>query len=52
MRKLMLFVSTAGTGYMYVTPQREGDARRRPRLRRYDPVAKRHVLFVLKTAHQ
>lgn len=45
MREIVQLVSSAGTGYAYVTTRNKRTARGKLELRKYDPVARRHVLF-------
>jgi large subunit ribosomal protein L33 len=42
-RELIRLVSTAGTGYFYTTSKKR--AREKLQLKKYDPVANKHVLF-------
>jgi len=44
-RPLVKLRSTAGTGYTYVTRKNRGNDPDRLVLRKYDPVARRHVDF-------
>lgn len=44
-RVLVKLRSTAGTGYMYVTKKNKVNNRERIELKKYDPVARQHVLF-------
>ncbi|AXI76669.1 50S ribosomal protein L33 [Peterkaempfera bronchialis] len=44
-RPIIKLRSTAGTGYMYVTRKNRRNDPDRLQLRKYDPVARRHVLF-------
>jgi len=37
--------STAGTGYTYITNKNKVNNRERIELRKYDPIARKHVLF-------
>jgi len=45
LRPLVTLRSTAGTGYTYVTRKNRRNDAARLRLRKYDPVARRHVEF-------
>ncbi|MCI1642837.1 MAG: 50S ribosomal protein L33 [Actinomyces sp.] len=45
-RPVITLESTAGTGYRYVTRKNRRNTPDRLRLRKYDPVARRHVEFV------
>lgn len=38
-------VSTAGTGYFYVTKKNPRNMTEKLELRKYDPVVRKHVLF-------
>jgi large subunit ribosomal protein L33 len=42
---LIKLVSTADTGYFYVTKKNTRTATGKLELRKYDPVARKHVLF-------
>jgi len=46
MREVIQLVSSAGTGYAYVTTRNKRTARGKLEIKKYDPVAQRHVLFV------
>ena len=48
MRELIQLVSTAGTGYAYVTSKNKRTAQGKLELKKYDPIAKKHVLFAEK----
>lgn len=48
MRDLIQLVSTAGTGYAYVTSKNKRTAHGKSELKKYDPIARKHVLFVEK----
>ncbi len=37
--------STAGTGYTYITRKSKANTRERLELKKFDPVAREHVLF-------
>ena len=45
LRPIVKLRSTAGTGYTYVTRKNRRNDPDRMRLRKYDPVARRHVEF-------
>jgi large subunit ribosomal protein L33 len=45
LRPVIKLRSTAGTGYTYVTRKNRRNDPDRLTLRKYDPVARRHVLF-------
>ena len=42
---LIKLESTAGTGYYYVTKKNPRNLTEKMELRKYDPVARKHVLF-------
>jgi large subunit ribosomal protein L33 len=44
-RPIIKLRSTAGTGYTYVTTKNKVNQRERIELKKYDPVARKHVLF-------
>lgn len=44
-RPIVKMRSTAGTGYMYVTRKNKINTRERLELKKYDPVAREHVIF-------
>ncbi len=44
-RPIIKLVSTAGTGYTYVTTKNRINQRDRITLNKYDPVVRRHVEF-------
>ncbi len=44
-RPVVKLRSTAGTGYMYVTRKNKVNTRERVELKKYDPVARKHVIF-------
>jgi large subunit ribosomal protein L33 len=48
MRDLIQLVSTAGTGYSYVTTKNKRTMTEKLTLKKYDPRAKKHVEFVEK----
>jgi large subunit ribosomal protein L33 len=48
MRDKIQLVSTAGTGYAYVTTKNKRTTQDKVELRKYDPIARKHVLFVEK----
>jgi large subunit ribosomal protein L33 len=48
MRELIQLVSTVGTGYAYVTSKNKRTSQGKLELKKYDPVARQHVLFVEK----
>ncbi len=48
MRDLIQLVSTAGTGYAYVTSKNKKTSQGKLELKKFDPVARKHVLFVEK----
>ena len=48
MREKIKLVSTAGTGYFYTTTKNKRKNPDKLELKKYDPVAKKHVKFVEK----
>ncbi len=44
-RPIIKLVSSAGTGYTYVTTKNRINQRERITLKKYDPVVRRHVEF-------
>jgi large subunit ribosomal protein L33 len=44
-RVIIKLVSTAGTGYIYTTTKNKRTTPERIELRKYDPVAREHLLF-------
>ena len=44
-RPVIKLKSTAGTGYTYVTNKNKVNSRERIELRKYDPIARKHVVF-------
>ena len=44
-RPIINLRSTAGTGYTYVTTKNKVNQRERIELKKYDPVARKHVIF-------
>ncbi|MDY7101820.1 MAG: 50S ribosomal protein L33 [Actinomycetota bacterium] len=44
-RPIIKLRSTAGTGYTYVTRKNRTNTRERIELKKYDPVARQHVIF-------
>ncbi|HJL44020.1 MAG TPA: 50S ribosomal protein L33 [Myxococcales bacterium LLY-WYZ-16_1] len=47
-RELIKLESTAGTGYFYVTSKNRRTMTKKLELKKYDPKARKHVLFVEK----
>jgi large subunit ribosomal protein L33 len=47
-RELIRLESTAGTGYFYVTSKNRRTATNKLELKKYDPRARKHVLFTEK----
>ncbi|MBL8678167.1 MAG: 50S ribosomal protein L33 [Myxococcales bacterium] len=45
MREMIRLVSSAGTGYTYYTTKNKRTTTNKIELMKYDPVAKKHVLF-------
>lgn len=48
MRDLIQLVSTAGTGYAYVTSKNKRTHPEKMEIKKYDPIARKHVKFVEK----
>jgi large subunit ribosomal protein L33 len=48
MRDVIQLVSTAGTGYAYVTTKNKRTMTGKLEIKKYDPVARKHVIFVEK----
>ena len=48
MRELVQLVSTAGTGYFYVTTKNKRTMTEKLKLKKYDPRARKHVEFIEK----
>ena len=48
MRDTIQLVSTAGTGYAYVTTKNKRTSPDKLEMKKYDPIVRRHVLFVEK----
>ena len=48
MREKIKLVSTAGTGYFYTTTKNRRNTPDKLRIKKYDPVAGKHVEFVEK----
>ena len=48
MRDTIQLVSTAGTGYAYVTTKNKRTTQEKIELKKYDPIARKHVVFVEK----
>jgi large subunit ribosomal protein L33 len=48
MRDVIQLVSTAGTGYAYVTTKNKRTMTGKLEMKKYDPIARKHVLFVEK----
>jgi large subunit ribosomal protein L33 len=48
MRDVIQLVSTVGTGYAYVTTKNKRTTAGKLEIKKYDPIARRHVLFVEK----
>ncbi len=45
MRDMIRLVSSAGTGFTYYTTKNKRTTTEKLRLRKYDPVARAHVIF-------
>lgn len=48
MRELIRLVSTAGTGYHYYTTKNKRTKPEKMKIKKFDPVARKHVEFVEK----
>lgn len=48
MRDTIQLVSTAGTGYAYVTTKNKRTSPDKLEMKKYDPIVRKHVLFVEK----
>ncbi len=48
MRDTIQLVSTAGTGYAYFTTKNKRTTPDKLQMKKYDPIARKHVLFVEK----
>jgi len=48
MRDTIQLVSTAGTGYSYVTTKNKRTTQGKLEIKKYDPILRKHVLFVEK----
>jgi len=48
-RTIVYLVSTAGTGHAYVTTRNRRTAQDKLQLRKYDPRARKHVLYEERT---
>lgn len=48
MRDVIQLVSTAGTGYAYVTTKNKRTMTGKLEIKKYDPVVRKHVVFVEK----
>lgn len=46
LRPIITLESTAGTGYRYVTRKNRRTTPDRMRIRKYDPIVRRHIEFV------
>lgn len=44
-RPIIKLVSTAGTGYTYVTTKNKNNTRDRIEIKKYDPKVRKHVIF-------
>lgn len=47
-RDVIQLVSTAGTGYAYVTTKNKRTMQAKLEIKKYDPIARKHVIFVEK----
>ena len=45
MRELIRLISSAGTGYFYVTDKNKRTMTQKLKIKKYDPVARKHVEF-------
>ncbi len=48
MRDTIQLVSTAGTGYAYVTTKNKRTTTEKLEFKKYDPIARKHMIFVEK----
>jgi large subunit ribosomal protein L33 len=48
MRDVIQLVSTAGTGYAYVTTKNKRTMSGKLEIKKYDPIVRKHVVFVEK----
>ena len=48
MRDVIQLVSTAGTGFAYVTTKNKRTTQGKLEIKKYDPIARKHVVFVEK----
>jgi large subunit ribosomal protein L33 len=48
MRDVIQLVSTAGTGYAYVTTKNKRTTQGKLEMKKFDPIARKHVIFVEK----
>ncbi len=48
MRDIIQLVSTAGTGYAYVTTKNKRTMTGKLEIKKYDPIVRKHVVFVEK----
>jgi len=48
MRDIIQLVSTAGTGYAYVTTKNKRTSPEKLEIKKFDPIARKHVIFVEK----
>lgn len=48
MRDVIQLVSTAGTGHAYFTTKNKRTTQGKLEMKKYDPIARKHVLFVEK----
>ena len=46
MRDAIKLVSTAGTGYCYYTTKNKRTTTEKLQIKKYDPIARKHVVFV------
>lgn len=45
MRELIRLISSAGTGYFYVTDKNKRTMTQKLKIKKYDPIARKHVEF-------
>ncbi|MEY4576417.1 MAG: hypothetical protein RL701_1120 [Pseudomonadota bacterium] len=48
MREVIQLVSTAGTGYAYVTTKNKRTSQAKLEIKKFDPIIRKHVVFVEK----
>lgn len=45
MREIVYLISSAGTGFFYTTTRNRKQAAEKLKIKKFDPVAKKHVVF-------